>query len=283
MEEYRYLQEIAGEIVDFIVRYSFQLIGALVTLVVGIYIARWISGLIISLGERKGLDVTLTRFFGQLGKVVTLSFVLIIVVGKFGISIAPFIAAIGAMAFGASFAIQGPLSNYGAGLIIILTRPFVVGNTIYVKEVRGVVEEVSLSSTVLINEDGEKITIPNKHIIGEILTNSFANRIVESVVGISYEDDPEKAISVIEQILNEYPEIAKEPSPMVGIQAYGDSSINIGMRYWVPTCNYYKIQYSVNLDVYKKLKDANITIPFPQHDVHLVSSQSQNGICGSAG
>ncbi len=274
MEEYKYLQGIAGEIIDFIVRYSFQIVGAVVILLAGIFIARWVSRMIINLGERKGLDVTLVRFFGQLGKVIVLAFVLIIVVGKFGISIAPFIAAIGALAFGASFAIQGPLSNYGAGLIIILTRPFVVGNTIYVKGVGGEVEEVSLSSTVLINEDKEKITIPNKHIIGEILTNSFANRIVESTVGISYDDDPEKAIDLIKEILAGYSEIAKEPPPMVGIEAYGDSSINIGMRYWVPTGNYYKLQYSVNLDVYKQLKEAGISIPFPQRDVHLISPES---------
>jgi small conductance mechanosensitive channel len=96
--------------------------------------------------------------------------------GKFGISIAPFIAALGALAFGASFALQGPLSNYGAGLMIIIARPFVVGDTITVKNVSGIVEEVTLATTILTTEDGEKITIPNKHIVGEILNNSFANR-----------------------------------------------------------------------------------------------------------
>ncbi len=273
MEEISHLQQIVTEMIDFLVQYSFQIIGALVTLAVGIFISRWVSGLVVGLCQKKGLDVTLTRFFGQMTKIVIMIFVLVVVIGKFGISIAPFIAAIGAMLFGASFALQGPLSNYSAGLIIILTRPFVVGNTIAVKGVKGVVDEVSMSSTVLFNEDGEKITIPNKHIIGEVLTNSFANRIVEAGVGISYDDDPENAIHVIESIMAAYPQIADAPAPVVGIEEYGDSSINIGMRYWVPTREYYKIQYAVNLDVYKKFKAANITIPFPQRDVHLMPQQ----------
>jgi len=219
-------------------------------------------------------SVPLWRFTGQVVKILVMIFVIIIVIGKFGISIAPFIAAIGAMIFGASFAIAGPLSNYGAGLVIILTRPFVVGNTISVKGVDGIVEEVSLSTTVLSTEDGERITIPNKHIVGEVLTNSFENKVVEASVGISYNDDPEKAISLIGEVLDATEQVVKDPAPIIGIERYAESSIQIGIRYWIPTRHYFKILYAVNLAIHKKLKQAGITIPFPQLDLHVVEKGS---------
>jgi len=202
--------------------------------------------------------------------------VIIVALGKFGITIAPFIAALAALAFGASFAIQGPLSNYGAGLVIILTRPFVVGNTIKVGEVSGIVEEVNLGATILTDEDGVKITVPNKHIVGEVLYNSEEFKIVEELVGISYDGKPEEAIRIIKNTLDEFQEISKDPTPRVGIQEFGDSSINIGLRYWIPTRKYFETLYSVNLAVYKQLKQANIEIPFPQRDIHVVS-RSQEG------
>jgi small conductance mechanosensitive channel len=221
------------------------------------------------------MDITLSKFLGNFVKILVLVFVLIIAMGKFGISIAPFIALLGALAFGASFALQGPLSNYGAGLTIILARPFVVGDTITVKNVSGIVDEVTLATTILSTEDGEKITIPNKHIVGEILNNSFANKVVENAVRISYDDDPEKAINIIKETLKQFTQIISEPAPQIGIQEFADSSINIGMRYWIPTKQYFGTLYEVNLAVYKALAAAEIAIPFPQQDIHIISQPQQ--------
>jgi small conductance mechanosensitive channel len=200
-----------------------------------------------------------------------LAFVMIVVLGKFGITMTPFIAAIGAVAFGSSLALAGSLSNYGAGLTIIITRPFVVGNTINIQSVSGVVEEIGLAATRLSTEDGEQITIPNKHIVGEILINSFENKVVEMSIGISYADDPQKAIKIIQETLQKITEIVNEPAPQVGIEEFADSSVNIGMRYWVPTKQYFQILYQANLAVYKALTKAKITIPFPQRDIHMLS------------
>jgi len=236
-----------------------------------------VSSFLLRFFERKEFDVTLSRFITAAAKGTILGFAILVALGKFGITIAPFIAALAAMAFGASFAIQGPLANYGAGLVIIVTRPFVVGNTIRVSGVSGIVDEVNLGATILKDEDGVKITIPNKHIVGEILHNSEERRIVEEVVGISYDSDPENAIQAIKEVLDAFQEITKEPPPQVGIQEFGDSSINIGLRYWIPTKIYFKILYQVNLAVYKQLKARDIEIPFPQRDVHIVS-RSQDGL-----
>jgi small conductance mechanosensitive channel len=265
------IQNIYNIVATFIVNYSFQILGAIIILLVGGKLAVWTGRRIGNLCEKKGLDITLSRFFGNAVKVLVLVFVVIIAIGKFGISIAPFIAALGALAFGSSFAIAGPLSNYGAGMVIILSRPFVVGNTITVRGVSGVVEEIRLGATFLTTEDDEMITIPNKHVVGEVLRNSFANRVVETTVGISYEDDPEKAIRIIGQALAGIEEVCSDPSPQVGIQKFGDSAIEIALRYWVPTKKYFQTLYRVNLAVHKSLSETGITIPFPQRDVHLKS------------
>lgn len=275
-DELKAAQKVVNIIIDFFVNYSFQVVGAIVILVVAVLVARTVASFLAKLFERKKLDVTLSKFIIATAKATILGFAIIIALGKFGITIAPFVAALAGMAFGASFAIQGPMANYGAGLVIILTRPFVVGNTITVAGVNGIVEEINLGATILTDEDGVKITIPNKHIVGEILHNSEQRRIVEEVVGISYDSDPEKAIGIIIDALGEFKEISTEPPPRVGIQQFGDSSINIGLRYWIPTREYFGTLYQVNLAVYKQLKARDIEIPYPQRDIHIIS-RSQDG------
>jgi len=270
-QELETLQQLTNLVIDFLVKYSFQIIGAIIILIVGIKVAGWLGRSVTRFCEKHKIDITLSRFLGSSVKILVITFVIIVAIGKFGISIAPFIAALGALAFGSSFAIQGPLSNYGAGISIILTQPFKVGNTITVKGVSGVVEEIHLAATILTTEDGEVITIPNKHIVGEILLNSFANKIVETTVGISYDDDPDKAISVLKEVLADIPEISLEPPPQIGIAEFADSAINIGLRYWVPTKKYFQIQYQVNQTIHRSLATAGIHIPFPQRDVHLVN------------
>lgn len=270
-DEITAVQTMIDTLIEFSVAYGFQVIGAIVILVLGLIVGGSIGKFLFSLMERKGVDVILSKFISGVAKILIIAFAIIISLGKFGITIAPFIAALGAAAFGASFALQGPLSNYSAGLVIILTRPFTVGNTIFVAGVSGIVEEVKLACTILSDEDGESITIPNKKIIGEILHNSRENKVVQGGIGISYDSDPEKAISIIKNILSENKIVNDENAPIVGISNFGDSSIDIGFRYWVPTAKYYSTAYSVNLSVYKALNENSIEIPFPQRDVRIVS------------
>ncbi len=274
-KELETIQQIYNVVVEFIINYSFQILGAIIILIVGAKVASWLGGLVTRLCEKKNVDITLARFLGNVVKILVLTFVIIIAIGKFGISIAPFIAALGAIAFGTSFAIAGPVSNYGAGLVIILSRPFVIGDTITIQGVSGQVEEIHLATTILSTEDDERITIPNKHIIGEILLNSFENRIVEGSVGISYHDDPERAVEVVQKALSGIDDICSEPPPQVGIEAFGDSSIDLGMRYWVPTKRYFQTLYRGNMAVHKALGEAKITIPFPQRDVNLKQGSTE--------
>lgn len=181
LQTLRHLADVTAELA---VNYGFQVLGAIIILVAGWYFSRWVGRTVGAFCERSRLDVTLARFFASLARTIVLLFVVIIALGKFGITIAPFIAALGAVAFGGTLALQAPLSNYGAGLSIILTRPFVVGDTIRVAGVIGIVEEIRFGHTQLSSEDGEVITIPNKEIVGQAIHNSFGNLVVEVAVNV---------------------------------------------------------------------------------------------------
>jgi small conductance mechanosensitive channel len=267
------VQKFIDAAIGFITNYSFEVIGAIIVLVIGHFVSKWIHDIVLKLLEKKKLDITLSKFLANCVKMAIVAFAILIALGKFGITIAPFIAMIGAAAFGCSMALQGPLSNYGAGLSIILGHPFVVGDTIAVTGQSGIVQEVTLASTILTDEDGVKITIPNKSIVGEIIHNSFKYKIVENKVGISYSDDPEKAIQVIQKTIVSFKEVGDTPKPQVGLQEFGDSSINIGCRYWIPTAKYFQTLCAINLAIYKALTAAGISIPFPQRDVHIISGK----------
>lgn len=269
------ITRLTNMVIDFFVNYSFQVIGAIIIFLIGLIVARSIGKFALKLCEKNSVDVTLSLFIASTVKLLIIAMVLVICLGKFGISVAPFVAAIGAVSLSAGLALQGVFSNYGAGFTIILTRPFVVGNTITINDISGVVTEIKLAHTLLATEDGEIITIPNKHIVGEVITNSFANKVVEASVGISYSADPEVAIQVIKRSLAQFDELSQESPPQVGIEAFADSSINIAYRFWVPTDRYFEVQYQVNLAVFKALQTADIEIPFPQREVTLKNAAAE--------
>jgi len=263
------ITRLTNMVIDFFVNYSFQVIGAIIIFLLGFFVARWLAKIVLRLCERKNVDVTLSQFISSCVKLLVIAMVLVVCLGKFGISVAPFVAAIGAISLSLGLALQGVFSNYGAGFTIILTRPFIVGNTININNISGIVKEIRLAHTILNTEDGEIITIPNKHIVGEVITNSFEYKVVEASVGISYGCSPEKTITIINQCLIGFEEIPTTPAPQIGIEAFADSSINIAYRYWVPTERFFEVQYQVNLSVFNALQENNIEIPYPQREVRI--------------
>ena len=273
-QDIQQIQNIVDILSEFAVNYGFQVFGAIVILFIGWQVSRWVARAVLNICERAGLDITLAKFFAGIAKTLIIVFVAIVALGKFGITITPLIAALGAIAFGSTLALQGPLSNYGSGLTIILTRPFIVGDTIRIQNVIGIVEEIKLAYTWLITEDGERITIPNNRIIGEILHNTHENLIVEASISISYESNTEEAVALILKVLGEFSDVTRDPESQVGIERFADSAIVIGVRYWVPTKQYYQIMYRVNQKIYSALKDANIIIPFPRQDIHIFDEKN---------
>ncbi|NQY33803.1 MAG: mechanosensitive ion channel family protein [Alteromonadaceae bacterium] len=257
-------------IIDFFTNYSFQLIGAIIIFILGYIIAGKISGFVLRLCQRHDLDITLSQFLSNTAKMLIVVMVTIISLGKLGISVTPFIAAIGAISLGAGLALQGLLANYAAGFNIILIRPFVVGDTITVKGVTGMVEQVLLAYTILKNEDDVQITIPNKHIVGEILLNSKHDSLLELSVGIAYEHNPLEVIKLLEETIEKLDITGEQRKPQIGIDEFSDSAITIAIRLWTPTVNLYSAKYKAYAGIYLALDKAKIRIPFPQRDVHLI-------------
>lgn len=266
-------------IIDFFTNYSFQLIGALIIFILGYMFAGKISKFVLRLCQRHKLDITLSQFLASTTKMLIVIMITIISLGKLGISVTPFIAAIGAISLGAGLALQGLLANYAAGFNIIIIRPFVVGDTISVQGVTGVVEEVLLAYTVLKNEDDVRITIPNKHIVGEILHNSKNNSLLELKVGISYKHNPLEVTKLLEEAVLSLGIVDENSKLQLGIDEFSDSAITIAIRLWTPTVSLYATKYKAYATIYTALDDANITIPFPQRDVHIhqVASNPSTG------
>ena len=260
-------------IITFFANYSFQLVGAFIIFLLGYWLAGKVGRWVLRLCEKHQLDITLSRFIANTCKMLIVVMITIIALGKLGISVTPFIAAIGAVSLGAGLALQGLLANYAAGFNIIITRPFVVGDTIRVQGVKGVVEEVLLAYTILRDEDDVKIMIPNKHIVGEVLHNSNNDSLLELSVGIAYKENPLEVIKLLEKTLANLDFVSEARKPQLGIDEFADSAINIAIRLWTPTANFYEAKYRAYQEIYLALEKAEINIPFPQRDVHLIAQQ----------
>ncbi|MCB1646310.1 MAG: mechanosensitive ion channel family protein [Pseudomonadales bacterium] len=270
-EEIAQVQKVYDMLTEFFVNYSMQVIGALIILIAGYYIARACSRWVVRMLTTRNLDITLSELIGSITYFAVLFCFVVIALGKFGISITPFVAALGAFTLGAGLAVQGIVSNYGAGFSIILTRPFVVGNTLTVQGVSGVVEQIRLAYTVLSTEDGEKITIPNREIIGQILENSFEYKLVETRLALDPQTDPEAAIAALTNALQSAPEIASEPPLQIGIDDFTDFNIRIGVRFWVPTASYYQARYTINGLIYRTIKAADIRLAVPRQQIQMLN------------
>ena len=266
------IQKITDMLIEFAVTYSVQIIGAVLLLAIGAWIAGKIGKKVEHIMRARDIDITLSRFTGSIVKVMLLVMVIVIVLGHLGISVTPLLAALGALGLGAGLAIQGMLSNYAAGFTIIITRPFVVGDTIQVQGVAGLVKEVHLGYTILINEDDVKIQLPNRLVVGEILHNSNTNSLIELSIGVAYDSNTQQVTDIIQQALSQLSDIESGHKPIVGIDNFGDSSINFGIRFWAPTTKHYEIRYAANKLIHDAIAGANVVIPFPQREVTMLPS-----------
>jgi small conductance mechanosensitive channel len=261
-------------IVEFFANYSLQIIGALIILAIGVIASKYVQKIVLRVLINHKVDETLSTFVSNFVRFLIIAMMGVLALGKLGISIAPFIAALGALSLTAGLALQGSVANFAAGVVLVVTKPFKIGDTITINDVYGEVEDIKLSYTVLRNEDNEQITIPNKYMIGDVLVNSFSYRIVDGSVGVSYDSDIDKAISKIKEAIFLINDVDTENEPIVGIEKFNESSIDIGYRYWVPTKSFFKTQYDVNLSVLKSLNNSGIVIPFPQREIKILGDKN---------
>lgn len=260
-------------LVEFAVKYSFQVLGGIVVLALGWIVSKIVGKFVYELLHKYKVDITVGKFIVGFIKLIIIGFAFIVALGKFGIEIAPLIAGISVVGFGTSFALQGPLSNYASGVTLIFTKPFKVGDIIEVAGVTGEVLDMKLPRTELKTVDGETIVIPNKHIVGEVIHNYSDQKRVDIKVGISYKSDVEKAINVVTKVIKDEVRVSKTKEPRVGISEFADSSINIYARLWCKQDEYWDVLFAINKNIFNEFIKNQIEIPFPQRDVHIIEKK----------
>jgi len=221
--------------------------------------------------RRQEVDKTLETFVTNLVRMVLLVVVVIAAIGQLGIETTSFIAIFGAAGLAVGLALQGSLSNFAAGVLIVLFRPYRVGDFVEAAGISGSVEKVQILTTVLKTGDNKQIIVPNGQIMDSIITNYSANdkRRVDMVVGVSYGDDLDKVRSTIEELVAADERILPEPACTIAVSALADSSVNFVVRPWVKTADYWGVMFDLTEAIKKRFDKEGISFPFPQRDVHL--------------
>lgn len=202
---------------------------------------------------------------------VTMLIGVVIAVSQLGVNVGPLLAAIGAAGFVIGFALQGTLSNFASGVMMMMYRPFEIGDAVSAAGVTGKVNSMTLVSTTILTFDNQTIVVPNNKIWGDVITNITANRTrrVDMTFGIGYGDDIAKAEKVLNKVLEDHPKVLKDPAPVVQVHELGDSSVNFVVRPWALTDDYWTVYWDITRTVKERFDAAEISIPFPQRDVHL--------------
>lgn len=221
--------------------------------------------------RRQEVEKTLETFVCNLVRMVLLVIVIIAAIGQLGIETTSFIAIFGAAGLAVGLALQGSLSNFAAGVLIVLFRPYKVGDFVEAAGIAGVVEQVQILTTVLKTGDNKQIIVPNGQIMDSIITNYSANdtRRVDMVVGVSYDDDLDKVRSTIAELVKVEERILDEPACTIAVSALADSSVNFVVRPWVKTSDYWGVMFDLTEAIKKRFDKDGISFPFPQQDVHL--------------
>lgn len=257
-------------VIAFLVQYGFQIVGAIIILIVGLIIARIVGKGLDGWLAKHHLEPPIRLLIVRVVRLVILALVFVLVLDKFGVPIAPMIAGIGVAGVGIGLAMQGVLSNVMAGLTIIFTKPFRVGEYIEIAGVYGEITSIELFSTKLVHGDKSIITIPNRKIVGEIMHNYGTIRQLNLDVDVAYNSNVTLALSTVREILAGNPRVLKEPAATVGINALENSSINIAVQPWVKVTDYGPAQLQIYQAIVEKFRAAGIEIPFPQREVRLL-------------
>jgi small conductance mechanosensitive channel len=265
------IQEMLSAVIPYVTTYGLQVLGAIVILIVGKVAAGFFDGVVQKgLGKAK-VDPVLSVFLGNLVRYAILAFALVAALSKFGIQTTSFIAVLGAAGLAVGLSLQGSLSNFAAGVLILIFRPFSLDDWIVAGGASGKVVHIGIFTTTLHTGDNQKVIIPNSGVMGGNITNVNANptRRIDLTAGISYGDDIGKAKEVLESYLAAHPKVLDDPAPRVAVVELADSSVNFVVRPWVKTEDYWDMYFEVTRAIKEELDKAGISIPFPQRDVHM--------------
>jgi small conductance mechanosensitive channel len=262
--------------IDYLIEHGPALLGAVVVLVIGWMAGGWVRKLVDGKLEKKNLEPPVRTLIGRVVQVLILGFTTVIALDTLGFKMTSLIAGISVAGVGVGLAMQGMLGNFFAGLLIIFTKPFRVGEYIEIVGVQGQVQNIELFSTILAHSDRSKVIIPNRKIIGEILHNYGTIRQLDLSVGVSYGANIPETLGIVRDILRENKRVLKEMTPGVGVTMLADSSINIAIKPWVTIQDYGAAGPEIYQELIERFRSKNIEIPCPQREIRILNG-SHNG------
>lgn len=268
---------IEDRLMAYVTEYGMRVLAAVLILVLGLWIAKRLSqGLVVAL-EKKGTDATLIGFLSSIVYGAFVVFVIIAAVGKLGVQTTSFVAVIGAAGLAVGLALQGSLSNFASGVLLILFKPFKTGDFIKVGGEAGTVVQIGILTTELKTPDNVQVIMPNSSVMGGSITNVSAHptRRVDMTVGVGYGDDLNTARQIMADLLTADARILTEPATTIAVANLGDSSVDFIVRPWVKSADYWSVKYDFTKAVKEAFDAQGISIPFPQRDVHLFKESAE--------
>lgn len=256
-----------------LIDYGLELIGAIVILVIGLSAAKWLDKRVERyLNSRERFDETVTPLFAKSVRVIVIAVTILAVLSKFGVETASLIAVLGTIGLAVGLALQGTLSNVASGVMLLLIRPFNVGDSVSLGGTEGEVQEISLFVTRLNSYDNVAITLPNSKVWGAEIKNYSANNIRRSEyeIGIGYEDNIDKATEIIEELLSGDDRVLSEPEPLIAVKSLGDNAVILRVRPWTKNADRMSLQYDFTKRLKERFDEEDISFPYPQRDVHLI-------------
>lgn len=265
------IEKILEDAPNLVITYGMQLVSAILIFVIGKWVTKVVTNAITKGMEKRNIDKTISSFAGSIIFTVLFAFVIIAALGQLGIQTASFVAIIGAAGLAVGFALQGSLSNFAAGVMLILFRPIRSGDFVEAAGEAGVINEVGIFSTIMKTGDNKVIIIPNSNIMGNNITNYSmeAQRRIDLVVGIAYDADLRKAKEVLEDIISKEQRVLAEPATTIAVSELADSSVNFIVRPWVNSGDYWPTKFTLLETIKLRFDEEGIGIPFPQMDIHI--------------
>jgi small conductance mechanosensitive channel len=258
--------------------YALKIVAAIIIFIIGKWVSRKISGVISKLLHKNNIDETLINFLENIVYYTLLVVVVIAALGQLGINTTSFLTIVGAAGLAIGLALKDSLANFASGVMLILFRPFRVGDVVNAGGAIGKVDGITIFNTILNTPDNQRVIVPNSAITSGVITNITANptRRVDLVMGIGYDDDIKKAKEIMEQIIKDDDRILSDPAPTIAVSELADSSVNFVVRPWVKTDDYWNVYFDLTEKIKTTFDKEGITIPYPQQDVHMYTETKED-------
>jgi small conductance mechanosensitive channel len=266
------IDQVKGTLIDLAIRFGPKLLAAILIMTAGVFIAGWVGKALLKGLHRFELEPPMRMLFTRIARILVVLTFAILALQNLGVELLPLIAGLGVAGAGIALAMQGVLSNVVAGLTIIFTKPYRVGEYIAVAGVEGQVHTISLFSTTLLHPDHSRVVVPNRKVVGEILQNFGKIRQAQVTVGIAYDSDLRAALKIIGELVKSNSRVLADPAPVIQALTLADSAIEISLKPWVAVTDYIAVVGELNLSLVEELRRQGVGIPYPQREVRMLAA-----------